>query len=79
METRSTKICLAAIVLWIAFIWVAREWKIAWVYQDGNLKEIAGLTVLELGLITILTVKLLPRLFRLTGRWIDKGYNSKSE
>jgi hypothetical protein len=58
---------------------VAREWKIAWVYQDGNLKEIAGLTVLELGLITILTVKLLPRLFRITGRWIDKGYDSKSE
>ena len=79
METRSTKICLAAIVLWVAFIWVAREWEIAWVYQDENLNEIAGLTVLELGLITILTVKLLPRLFRMTGRWIDKGYDSKSE
>ena len=79
MEARSTKICLAAIVLWVAFIWVAREWEIARVYQDGNLNEIAGLTVLELGLITILTVKLLPRLFRMTGRWIDKGYDSKSE
>jgi hypothetical protein len=79
MEARSTKICLAAIVLWVAFIWVAREWEIAWVYQDGNLNEIAGITVLELGLITILTVKLLPRLFRMTGRWIDKGYDSKSE
>ena len=79
MEARSTKICLAAIVLWVAFIWVAREWEIAWVYQDENLNEIAGLTVLELGLITILTVKLLPRLFRMTGRWIDKGYDSKSE
>ena len=79
MEARSTKICLAAIVLWVAFIWVAREWEIACVYQDGNLNEIAGLTVLELGLITILTVKLLPRLFRMTGRWIDKGYDSKSE
>ena len=79
MEARSTKICLAAIVLWVAFIWVAREWEIAWVYQDGNLNEIAGLTVLELGLITILTVKLLPRLCRMTGRWIDKGYDSKSE
>ena len=79
MRITSTKTCLTAVVLWVAFIWVAREWGIAWVYQDGNLKEIAGVTVLEFGLLAIIILKFIPRLFRLTGRLIDKGYDSKSE
>jgi hypothetical protein len=74
MEITSTKICLTAVVLW-----VAREWEIAWVYQDGNLNEIAGVTVLEFGLLAIIILKFIPRLFKLTGRLIDKGYDSKSE
>jgi hypothetical protein len=79
MEITSTKICLTAVVLWVAFIWVAREWEIAWVYQDGNLNEIAGVTVLEFGLLAIIILKFIPRLFKLTGRLIDKGYDSRSE
>jgi hypothetical protein len=54
MEKKSTKICLISIVLWVAFIWVARESEIAWVFQEGHQKEIAGVTVLEFGLLAIL-------------------------
>lgn len=79
MEKKSTKICLIAIVLWVAFIWVARESEIAWVFQEGHQKEIAGVTVLEFGLLAIIILKFIPRLFKLTGRLIDKGYDSKSE
>jgi hypothetical protein len=73
MKVTSTKICLIAVVLWVAFIWVAREWEIAWVFQEGHQNQIAGVTVLEFGLLAILLLKFIPRLFKLTGRLIDKG------
>ena len=73
MKVTSTKIWLIAVVLWVAFIWVARDWKIAWVFQEGHQNQIAGVTVLEFGLLAILLLKFIPRLFKLTGRLIDKG------